>query len=113
MRVNIIKWQNVIIHCGENNAMIKAFGEFKKKLDLVDWNNPSDASKSFNSTDLINCSEQGSNRLIFNIGGNKYRMICGYHFGTYKVTLFIKFVGTHKEYDKIDVCDINMFALKL
>jgi len=57
MKVNIIKWQNVIIHCEENNAMLKAFGEFKKKLDFVDWNNPSDASKSFNSTDLINCSD--------------------------------------------------------
>ncbi|WP_394367549.1 type II toxin-antitoxin system HigB family toxin [Mangrovibacterium lignilyticum] len=34
--------------------------------------------------------EKGSNRVVFNIGGNKYRVICQYYFGRQKVHLFIK-----------------------
>jgi mRNA interferase HigB len=40
------------------------------------------------------------NRAIFDIGGNKYRLIVRFSY-TYKVAL-IKFVGTHAEYDRID-----------
>ena len=45
----------------------------------------------------------GDNRLIFDIGGNKYRLIVGvtYPFGR----VLIKFVGTHKDYDRIDPRD--------
>jgi mRNA interferase HigB len=42
----------------------------------------------------------GDNRLIFDIGGNKYRLVVhvAYRFNR----VLIKFVGTHKEYDRID-----------
>ncbi len=36
-------------------------------------------------------------------------MICGYYFGVKEVILYIKFVGTHKEYDKVNVCTIDLF----
>ena len=40
------------------------------------------------------------NRVVFNIGGNKYRLIVGVDYQ--RQALYIKFVGTHAEYDKID-----------
>lgn len=40
------------------------------------------------------------NRLIFDIGGNKYRLVVHVAYGFGRV--LIKFVGTHKDYDKID-----------
>ncbi len=42
----------------------------------------------------------GDNRVIFNIGGNHYRLVThiNYDFGI----VYIKFIGTHSEYDKID-----------
>ena len=42
----------------------------------------------------------GDNRLIFDIGGNKYRLVV--HVAYRFKRVLIKFVGTHKEYDKID-----------
>ena len=88
--------------------MMTAFENFKQQLEDCDWEKPSDIMDSFRTADIVTCTEV-SNRVVFNIGGNKYRMICGYHFGTEKVTLFIKFVGTHSEYDRVDVCKVKMF----
>ena len=42
----------------------------------------------------------GDNRAIFDIGGNKYRLVV--HFSYTFKTALIKFVGTHEEYDGID-----------
>jgi mRNA interferase HigB len=40
------------------------------------------------------------NRVIFNIAGNKYRLVVKIHYAS--KTVFIHFIGTHQEYDKID-----------
>ena len=57
---------------------------------------PADIKVQFGTTvDFV-----GDNRVIFNIGGNKYRLIV--HFAYAYQRALIKFVGTHKEYDKID-----------
>jgi mRNA interferase HigB len=43
----------------------------------------------------------GSSRVIFNIAGNHYRMICKYQFEGRCVRLYIKWIGTHAEYSKL------------
>ena len=96
-------------HVHYNHNMSNAFLEFFGKLKYVDWDKPQDITSSFKSADLITCKKGLHNRIIFNIGHNKFRMICGYYFGKNEVILFIKFAGTHEEYDAVDVCSINMF----
>jgi mRNA interferase HigB len=62
----------------------------------ADWNGPADVKEQFGTTvDFV-----GDNRLIFDIGGNKYRLIVrpAYRFKR----VLIKFIGTHEEYDRID-----------
>lgn len=52
-------------------------------------------------TDTIsNCRSIGNNRFIFNIKGNNYRLIVKISFEL--KTIWIRFIGTHKEYDRID-----------
>ena len=53
---------------------------------------------TYRSTDFLG---NGSSRVVFDIGGNKYRMICKYAFGDKLVHLFICWIGTHAEYDKL------------
>ena len=43
----------------------------------------------------------GDNRVIFDIGGNKYRLVVRVVYDPY-FRVMIKFVGTHEEYDQID-----------
>jgi len=49
---------------------------------------------------FTNCRSIGNNRIIFNIKGNNYRLIVKMSFEL--KTVWIRFIGTHKEYDKID-----------
>lgn len=66
------------------------------RLTSQDWAGPQDVKAAFGSTvDFV-----GDNRVIFDISGNKYRVIITFAY-TYRRGL-IKFVGTHAEYDKID-----------
>lgn len=62
----------------------------------ADWSGPADVKADFGTTvDFV-----GDNRVIFDIGGNKYRLIV--HFAYPYRRALIKFVGTHKDYDKIN-----------
>lgn len=112
MTVRIIKWKNVIDHCQSDLKMLSAFNRFHEVVKNAKWKKPQDVILTLNSTDIITCSKEGVSRLVFNIGSNKYRLITGYHFSISKTVLYIKFVGTHKEYDKIDTCKIDMFKSK-
>lgn len=64
-------------------------------VSKADWAGPQDIKNMFGAADFI-----GDNRVIFNIGGNKYRLIAHVAYKFHRV--LIKFVGTHEEYNKID-----------
>lgn len=75
------------------------------KIINADWDKPNDIKYTFASADLLG---KGSSRAIFNIGGNKHRIICSYYFNEEIDTaiFFVKWIGTHAEYDKL--CAENM-----
>lgn len=72
-----------------------ALMDWYEKVLKATWNNLSDIKKDFNSVDYV-----GNNRYVFNIKGNNYRLVVIIIFKSNKV--YIRFIGTHKEYDKID-----------
>ncbi|MBV8964108.1 MAG: type II toxin-antitoxin system HigB family toxin [Hyphomicrobiales bacterium] len=61
-----------------------------------DWESPADLKKAFG----INVDFIGDNKVVFDIGGNKYRLVVRFAY-KFKSAL-IKFVGTHAQYDRID-----------
>lgn len=63
------------------------------------WEKPSDIKETFRSADIIS-----DNRVIFNIKGNKYRLIVKVKYD-FKI-IYIRFIGTHEEYNKIDVTNV-------
>jgi toxin-antitoxin system, toxin component, relE family len=64
------------------------------------WTCFADIKATFNSVDSI-----GNQRYVFNIKGNKYRLVVVIKF-TIKF-VYIRFIGTHTEYDKIDCSTIK------
>jgi mRNA interferase HigB len=64
------------------------------------WRSPMDIKARYRSASFV-----GDNRVVFNIGGNKHRLVVHVNYGLGIV--LIKFVGSHAEYDKIDVATIG------
>lgn len=62
----------------------------------ANWSTPADIKAQFGNASFV-----GNRRVVFNIKGNDYRLVVAvaYRLGA----LYIKFVGTHEEYDRIDV----------
>jgi len=65
----------------------------------TDWNNPNEVKKQFGNASVI-----GDNRIVFNIHGNKYRLIVKINY--FAKIIFIRFIGTHKQYDNINATEI-------
>ncbi|MBO2545991.1 type II toxin-antitoxin system HigB family toxin [Salegentibacter sp. BDJ18] len=59
------------------------------------WKSPNDIKKTY-----INASILKDSRVVFNIKGNSYRLIVKFNYD--RQWAFIRFVGTHAEYDKIN-----------
>jgi len=98
MRIHLIKEQTIRNYVLENARSKSSFEEWLSKLKAADWKIPKDIQKTFNSADLLGKS---SHRVVFDIGGNNYRVICKYAFGETEVHLFVCWIGTHAEYDKL------------
>ena len=65
----------------------------------ADWRSFHEIKQSFNSVDAV-----GNDRFVFNIRGNKYRLVAMIFFDIR--TVFIRYVGLHKDYDRIDCANI-------
>jgi len=83
----------------ERKQHAAAFEMWFKLARRARWHNFQEAKSTFGQTDVAT-GETGRTATIFDIGGNKYRLIVHVAYA-YKRVL-IKFVGTHNEYDKID-----------
>jgi mRNA interferase HigB len=70
-----------------------------QEAEDANWKGPTDIKRDYPSASII-----GDNRIIFNIKGNHYRLIVrsNYNYGM----VWIRFIGTHKQYDKIDATKI-------
>lgn len=65
----------------------------------ANWETPNDVKKSYAHASILRDS-----RIIFNIKGNTYRMVVKFNFE--HQLAFVRFIGTHSEYDKIDANNI-------
>ena len=64
------------------------------------WTTPHDIRLRYASASFV-----GNSRVVFNIKGNSYRLIVDVSYQRQMV--FIKFIGTHAEYDRIDVASVE------
>ncbi len=102
MKIHLVKEKTIRNYVLGNSGSRIPFEEWLSLLKRSDWNTPADIDTTYPSADLLG---NGSSRVVFNIGGNNYRLICQYAFGENEVHLFVCWIGTHAEYTKI--CSAN------
>ncbi len=81
---------------GDSEQALRAWYAEAKEAE---WNGPNDIKSKYLSASIV-----GNNRVVFNIKGNKYRLIVAIKHD-FKLA-YIRFVGTHKGYDAIDARSI-------
>lgn len=64
------------------------------------WATPQQVKEQFGSASVLK-----GGRVVFNVGGNKYRLVVAIDFG--RQACFVKFIGTHSQYDAIDAETVN------
>jgi mRNA interferase HigB len=65
------------------------------EAEQADWKGPADVKRKYGNASILK-----SDRVVFNICGNKYRLIVKINY-KFRV-VYVRFVGTHAEYDEID-----------
>ena len=81
---------------GDAEQPLKAWHALVK---AASWNHPKEIKAKFSSASFL-----ANNRVVFNIGGNKYRLVVKVEYELKAV--YIRFIGNHTEYDKIDASTI-------
>ena len=76
-----------------------ALEEWYYKTSKSEWDKVTDIKQTFNSADYV-----GKSRFVFNIKGNHFRLVAIVIFASKKV--YIRFIGSHSQYDKIDCSTI-------
>ena len=66
-----------------------------KEVSKANWASPADLKNEYPKASILKAG-----RVVFNICGNKYRLII--HINYLRQWIFIRFIGTHKDYDKIE-----------
>ena len=62
----------------------------------ANWSSPADVKQDFKNASILK-----DGRVVFNIAGNKYRLVVWINFAYH--VIYIRFIGTHAHYDKMDV----------
>jgi len=84
----------------DQRAVKAALDSWFHEVKRAEWKNSSDVKASYASASIV-----GAERVVFNIKGNAYRLVAAVDYR--RAIVFIKWLGTHKEYDSIDVRTIQ------
>ena len=77
-------------------ALKAAFDAWFREARRAVWRNSADVKKSYGSASIVS-----ADRVVFNIKGNDCRLVTAIDYR--RQIVFIKWIGTHRDYDKIDV----------
>ena len=84
-----------VLHPDAEEPLLAWYREVEKE----DWNTPAKVKVKYRTASII-----GDNRMVFNIKGNDYRLVMKINYAYRGV--YVRFVGTHAEYDGIDAEEV-------
>lgn len=99
MRVISLKTLKKFYECSTHKDSEQSLKAWYNEASKTNWQNPNEIKEQYKSASIV-----GDSRVVFNIHGNKYRLIVKINY--YAQVIYVRFVGTHKDYDKIDATKI-------
>ena len=99
--MRVIALKHIRDFYGRRPDAAPAFKAWTKEARRASWKSPQDIKQRY-----ANASFLKGNRVVFNLKGNDYRLVVAvaYRFEA----VYIKFIGTHSEYDAIDAATVEM-----
>ncbi len=79
----------------DQKAVKSALDSWFHEVQNSDWHSPADVTANYGNASIV-----GSDRVVFNIKGNAYRLVVAVDY--HRQIVFIKWLGTHAQYDRID-----------
>src|SRR3972149_7238106 len=84
----------------DHTALKAALDSWFDEVRKAKWSNSADVKRRYATASIVT-----ADRIVFNIKGNDYRLVTSVDFE--KGIVWIKWIGTHREYDKIDVREVK------
>lgn len=99
--MNVISLKTLKDFCERHADAEQPLKAWLNEAKKANWKDPSEIKAQYKNASILK-----SRRVVFNIKGNTYRLVVAvaYQFGA----VYIKFIGTHKEYDDIDANSVEM-----
>jgi len=93
--MRIISKKTLKTYWEKKPAVKSALEAWHAEAKEAEWSTPAEIRARYGSASILK-----DGRVVFNIGGNKYRLVVWINYQFF--TVYVRFVGTHKEYDEID-----------
>ena len=97
---NIITSRTINEYCQKYPEAAQALRKWYSDFSKAAFDSANELKAAYGNASIV-----GDNRVVFNIGGKKFRLVVRISY-PYKAVM-IKWFGTHKEYDKIDVTTVQ------
>lgn len=98
MNVRLIKSETIREYAKKYTGRKDSFDDLITWINKANWKTPKDIIETIPKSDVIS-----DDRVIFNLKGNNYRLVCHYIFTETSVILYVCWIGNHEEYDVL--CD--------
>ncbi len=80
----------------QGKTLDRRIAAWKQEVERARWTKPTEVKAVFGTADIV-----GDNRIVFDICGNSYRLVVQFNYPAQVAR--VRFAGTHKDYDHIDV----------
>lgn len=100
--MRIIAKRTVVEFAAKHPAARASLEHWMRIATVAIWTSTSDVQSAFSKAKVLNAE-----RVRFEVAGGDFRMICAFDFR--REVTFVKFIGTHAEYDRIDALTISKF----
>ncbi len=100
--MRIIARNKLVAFCARHPGTRTSLEHWYSIANAAEWSGGSEVIASFSKAKVLN-----GERVRFEVAGGDYRLIVAFHYGLR--TGWIKFIGTHAEYDRVDALSVDQF----